>query len=258
MTNEMHSTIDLSPVAEIEASTHVLSIRTNAIKVELFAVKIEDTTPLEAENMEFIAANSEVLCQRFTPILSIQKPRKDTSLWILSLEPTCKKLLPSLISAEKTTVSKRIKETLDELRTIPSPGYFGNLNDTPYIDDNNPIISEPFEDQEQMNQGILEKPGQTQSPHYIRLLQEMVNRTLKNHRIVFTRGGLQPKNIMERREIYDNGSADFKVTLIDWNLSGCYAKFWDFLQFNIVLSNETGLARARSRHNLICTRWNIS
>lgn len=40
------------------------------------------------------------------------------------------KLLPSLTSAEKKMVSERIKEAVDELRTITPPGYFGNLNGT--------------------------------------------------------------------------------------------------------------------------------
>ncbi|KAI2735148.1 hypothetical protein DTO013E5_9489 [Penicillium roqueforti] len=195
MDNELQSIIELPTIADIEASTDVLSIRTNAIKVvrvkERFAVKIG-----------------------FTPTSSTQRPRKDMSLWISSL---------------------RIRQAINELRAIPSPGYFGNLNGTPYIDgvlstpDNNPIISGPFKDQKQMNQGILERLGQMQSPHYIRLLKEMVNRTLKNHRIVFTHGDLQPKNIIvERKGVCNNGDADFKVTLIDWNLSGWYPEFWDF------------------------------
>ncbi|KAI2791696.1 hypothetical protein POX_c04565 [Penicillium oxalicum] len=57
--------IDLPTVAEIEASPDVLSIRTNAIKVvrvrERFAVKFGySIPPLEAENMKFVAHNSNV------------------------------------------------------------------------------------------------------------------------------------------------------------------------------------------------------
>ncbi|KAJ5963276.1 uncharacterized protein N7479_003152 [Penicillium vulpinum] len=63
----------------------------------------------------------------------------------------------------------------------------------------------------QIHQGILDKLGQTQSSHYIRLLREIVNRTLKNHRTVFPHRDLQPKNIVvERREICGNGGAYFK------------------------------------------------
>jgi hypothetical protein len=65
MDNEMHSVIELLTIADIEASTDVLSIRTNAIKVvrvkEHFAVKIGySIPPLEAKNINFITANSKV------------------------------------------------------------------------------------------------------------------------------------------------------------------------------------------------------
>ncbi|KAJ5530181.1 Aminoglycoside phosphotransferase [Penicillium freii] len=236
----MHSAIDLPTIAEIEASTDILSIRTNAIKVvrvkEHFAVKIGYAIPpLEAENMKYVAANSEIPVPKV--YANVVDPETQKRYIVMDFIPgvDLQKLLPSLTPAEKTKVSKRIKEAVDELRTISPPGYFGNLTGTPYIDgvlstpDKNPIISGPFNDQEQMNQGILERLAQMQSPHYIRLLQEMINRTLKNHRTVFTHGDLQPKNIMvERREIHDNGGADFKVTLIDWNLSGWYPEFWEF------------------------------
>ena len=71
----MDSTVHLPAISEIEASTDVLSIRTNAIKVvrvkEHFAVKIGYAIPpLEAENMKYVAANSKVsvikgLCQLY-------------------------------------------------------------------------------------------------------------------------------------------------------------------------------------------------
>jgi aminoglycoside phosphotransferase (APT) family kinase protein len=185
--------------------------------------------------MKFVAANSKV------PVPNVHAnfvdPETQKRYIVMDFIPgtDLQKLLPSLTPIEKTTITKRIKQAINELRTIPSPDYFGNLNGTPYIDgvlstpDNNPVISGPFKDQKQMNQGILEKLGQTQSPHYIRLLKEMIDRTLKNHRIVFTHGDLQPKNIIvERILVCDDGDADFKVTLIDWNLSGWYPEFWDF------------------------------
>lgn len=60
------------------------------------------------------------------------------------------KLAPFLPKDQKKTVSKRIREALDELRRILSQGYFGNLNRTPYYEgilstlDHNPSISGAF------------------------------------------------------------------------------------------------------------------
>lgn len=240
MANDTREIGDLPTIAEIEASTDVLSVRTNAIKVvrvrENFAVKIGfSIPPLEAENMKFVAANSKV------PVPKVHDhfvdPETQKRYIIMDYVPgtDLEKLLPSLTPVEKKTVSKRIKHAIDELRRIPAQGYFGNLSHMPYSDgvlstpDDNPIISGPFESQEQMNRGILMRLGQKESPHYIRLLQGMVDRTLKGHKIVFTHGDLQPKNIMvERNEYCEDGSSDFKITLIDWNLSGWYPEFWDF------------------------------
>lgn len=236
--NEIHSIIELPTIAKIEASTDVLIIRTNAIKVvrvkERFAVKIgHSIPPLEAENMRFVAANSKFWCQRSMPTLSIQRPRKDTSLWTSSLAQTCKSYYHRLPQPRKKR-SARKSNMPSAKREMATPDYFGNLNETPYIDgvlstpDSNPAISGSFENQEQVNQGILKKLAQTQSPQYIRLLQNMVTCTLKNHRNVFTHGDLQPKNIIVERIGVSDGEADLKVTLIDWNLSGWYPEFSEF------------------------------
>jgi hypothetical protein len=85
MDNELHSIIELPTIADIEASTDVLSIRTNAIKVvrvkERFAVKIGySIPPLEAENMKFVAANSKVPVPKVHLLLFI-KPQKRVLLY---------------------------------------------------------------------------------------------------------------------------------------------------------------------------------
>ncbi|CAG8205218.1 unnamed protein product [Penicillium salamii] len=170
MDNEIHPIIELPTIVDIEASTDVLSIRTNAIKVvrvkEHFVVKIGYLiSPLEAENMKFVAANSKV------PVLKVHANFVDLETqkryvvmdFVSGID--LQKLLLLFIPIEKTTVSKRIKQAINELRILPSPDYFGNLNGTPYIDgvlstlDNDLIISGLFKDQKQMNQGILERLG---------------------------------------------------------------------------------------------------
>ncbi|PYH95627.1 kinase-like protein [Aspergillus ellipticus CBS 707.79] len=240
MTNSTRERTDLPTIAEIKASTDILSVRTNAIKVvrvrERFAVKVGlAIPPLEAENMKFVAANSKA------PVPKVHDhfldPDTQRRYIIMDYIPgsDLQKLLPSLKAIEKKTVSQRVKEAIDELRSIPAQRYFGNLSHGPYTDgvlstsDNNPSISGPFEYEEQLNNGLLKRLSQKESPHYIYLLQEMVNRTLKDHKIGFTHGDLQPKNIMvERHGVLEDGSTDFKITMLDWNLSGWYPEYWEF------------------------------
>lgn len=197
MANEADEKIDLPTLAEIEASNDVLSIRTNSTKVvrvrERFAVKIGfSIPPQEAENMKFVALNSNVPVPKVYD--NFLDPETQKRYIIMDYVPgtDLQKLSPSLTSVEKKAVSKRIKDAIDELHSIPAQGYFGNISRMPYLDgvltspDSNPLISGPFESQEQMNNGILTRLVQTESPHYIPLVREMINRTLKGHSIVFT------------------------------------------------------------------------
>lgn len=243
---------ELPTIAEIEASIDVLSIRTNAIKVvrvrERFAVKAGfSIPPLEAENMKFVEHNSNV------PVPKVYDhfvdPETQKRYIIMDYVPgiDLEKLLPSLTPTEKKAISNEIKDAINKMRHIPDQGYLGNLGRMPYIDgvlstpDDNPTISGPFENQDQMNQGILARLGQKESPHYIRLLRGMVDRTLKDHKIVFTHGDLQPKNIIvERNGIREDGTSDFKVTLIDWNLSGWYPEFWDYCNSTLYCQFKAG------------------
>lgn len=244
--------IELPTVSEIEASPDVLSVRTNAIKVvrvrKRFAVKFGYSIPsLEAENMKFVACHSKV------PVPKVHShfvdPETQKRYIIMDYVPGAdlEKMLPSLTPTEKKTISKEIKDAVDELRRIPAPGYFGNLARTPYTDgvlsspDDNPMISGPFNSQDEMNQGILVRLGQKESPHYIRLLRGMVDLTLKGHKSVFTHGDLQPKNvIVERKGLREDGSSNFKVTLIDWNLSGWYPEFWDYCNSTLYCQLKPG------------------
>jgi hypothetical protein len=64
------------------------------------------------------------------------------------------KLAPSLPEDQEKTVSKRSRETLDELRRIPSQGYLGDLTRTPYYKvilstlDHDSSMSGPFDNEE--------------------------------------------------------------------------------------------------------------
>lgn len=147
-----------------------MSVRTNAIKVvrvrERFAVKIGySIQPLEAENMTFVALNSNVPVPKFHDNFVDPETRKRYIIMDYIPGTDLEKLLPSLTPVEKQTISTRIKGAIDELRQIPAQGYFGNLERQPYTDgvlpspDDNPTISGPFENQEQMYQGILTRLG---------------------------------------------------------------------------------------------------
>ena len=236
--------IRLPNVAEIEAATELISTPDTSAKVvrvnEHFAVKMgHNVTLIEAENMRFLAANSKVPVPKV--YAAFKDPGTNKTYIVMQYLPgdTLQKILPSLAPPEKAIICKMIKDAITELRSIPPSDYFGMLNRQPYLDGVfwteglNPKISGPFKNQDEMNVAIIEKLRQTESDQYIQLLQTMVNRTLNHHRIVFTHGDLQPKNIIvERREDRD-GCPEFRITLLDWESAGWYPEFWDFCNATI-------------------------
>ncbi|KJK60567.1 Aminoglycoside 3'-phosphotransferase and Choline Kinase family protein [Aspergillus parasiticus SU-1] len=177
--------IVLPSIAEIEASADILSDPSRSVKVvrvrERFAVKLGTSiAPLEAENMKFVAANIKVPVPKVHDHFVDPETQKRYIVMDYVPRTDLQKLAPSLPEDQKKTVSKRIRDALDELRRIPSQGYFGNLNRASYYDgilstiDHDPSISGPFENEEQLNQGLLKCIGQSESPHYVRLLHEPI------------------------------------------------------------------------------------
>ncbi|KAI2892815.1 hypothetical protein CBS63078_747 [Aspergillus niger] len=217
-------TIRLPTVPEIEAATERLSMADEYDQVfrvgERFAVKSGYGVPLiEGETMKFLEEH--------------QVPHGSRP-W-----DTLENLLPSLDPSEKAIICKLIKDAMSKLRSIPSPGYFGMLNRQPFLDgvfwteDNNPKISGPFTDQEDLNLAIIERMSQIEREQYIRLLRPMIDQTLRGHRPVFTHGDLQPKNIMVERLGVRDGCPEFKITLLDWEGAGWFPEYWEFCNATI-------------------------
>ncbi|GLA56703.1 hypothetical protein AtubIFM54640_000360 [Aspergillus tubingensis] len=124
------SKIELPRIAEIEASTDILSDPCRSLKVvrvkERFAVKFGfSIAPLEAENMRFVATNSKVRVPKVYD--DFVDPETQKRYIIMGYIPgtDLQKLAPSLSEDQKKKVSKRIKEALDEMRRITSQGYLG-------------------------------------------------------------------------------------------------------------------------------------
>ncbi|GMG14490.1 unnamed protein product [Aspergillus oryzae] len=236
--------IRLPTVAEIEAATEIISSPDTSAKVarvnKHFAVKMgHGVTLMEAENLKFLATNSKVPVPRVYAAFKDPDTKKTYIIMQYLHGDNLQKSLPSLTQVEKATICSLIKDAITELRSIPPPDYLGMLNRRPYLDGVFwtegliPKISGPFENQEDMNLAIIEKLRQTESEPYIRLLRNMVKRTLNGHRTVFTHGDLQPKNIMVEKLRGRDGGPEFRITLLDWESAGWYPEFWDFCNATI-------------------------
>ncbi|KAI9035256.1 uncharacterized protein KD926_004225 [Aspergillus affinis] len=141
-------------------------------------------TMIEAENMKHLAENSKVPVPKVHAAFKDPDTNKTYIIMQYIQGDTLQKLLPSLSKSEKVTICNLLKDSIVELRSIPPLDYFGMLNRQPYLDGVfwtdglDPKISGPFTNQAEMNLAIIEKLRQTESDPYIRLLRNMVDRTL--------------------------------------------------------------------------------
>ena len=124
---------------------------------------------------------------------------------------------------------------LSNIRSLIPPDYLGGINESRFVDGIfwtkplDPAICGPFKNEVALNEGMICRIGQlTDEPHTV-LIRSMVCQILTDHCTVFTHGDIQPKNIMvERINKVDDGNARFKVTLIDFELSGWYPEYWEY------------------------------
>lgn len=231
---------------EIRASTEILSpprASATVVKVGQYVVKFAPRLVLqEAENQQFVSENSNVPTPKIIAVMT----EPDTGCLFFVMEHVdgdeLGKVWGSLTPAEKLDVGGQIQEALEALRRIPNPGYFGGINRKPLSDivfwtrEEKPETSGPFYTEEALNEGIIKRMQDSDLPaSYVALQRRLMADTLKGHRAVFTHGDLQPKNILVSRVgDKEDGSGEFKVSIIDWENSGWYPDYWEFCNATVV------------------------
>ncbi|KAI5455759.1 hypothetical protein BGZ63DRAFT_397905 [Mariannaea sp. PMI_226] len=132
---------------------------------------------------------------------------------------------------EKEQVLGQLRDGLDVLRGIPSPGYFGCIGRQPFEesmfwtsaegDVKDGSISGPFDTESQLIDAFVKKylyySGLVHKAEYYRRVLPLV---LSGHRSIFSHGDLQRKNIMVKE---DGG-----LVIIDWEAAGWYPEYWEY------------------------------
>jgi len=238
----------LPSIDTILKSTDVLSAPDATNKVvrvgESLAVKYGgQVTLLEAQNTTFVAENSNISVPKIHGTLTDDTTRRTFIVMDFVPGEPLSTAWPNLTSLEKNDVTAQIRKAMVDLRNIPSPGYIGSVARQPcadgvfYVmeDPENPAISGPFDTEHDMNQGMLRKLGLTEKHSYVDFVRTLISTTLHGHRVFFTHGDLQPKNIMvQRTDSTAEEASSMKVTIIDWEISGWYPEYWEFCNSTIV------------------------
>jgi hypothetical protein len=143
---------------------------------------------------------------------------------------------PTLTSEEKSVICAKVKTSIDCLRTIPSPGFFGGVGRTnlPYHGQGSKDVCGPFENNSEFNAALANQSRMKANVYNIDDMVKSSERHLNiwfgGHPPVFTHADLQKNNIL----INKSGNS-MEVALVDWEFAGWSPTFWEYaINFSIL------------------------
>lgn len=157
---------------------------------------------------------------------------------------TLEKLCPTLTTVHKKSVQEQLAKMLSSLRSIPSPnpggvhriGSFvsGTCRDMRRI---SRVCESPLHTEAAFNEFLCRHEGRMRTA-WIKMIQSSLR---ADHRIVPTHGDLHPRNIMAAWD-GDPGTT-IKVTgLIDWQASGWYPEYWEYVKALSTITRRDAVA----------------
>ncbi|OAA66983.1 Protein kinase-like domain protein [Niveomyces insectorum RCEF 264] len=128
-----------------------------------------------------------------------------------------------LTEAEKRAFARQLRAILEKMRSIPAPrAYIGDCKGERIYELRlrSTYTGPPCHSEAEFNTYLLNNLYE-QTPHAIR--RALARRQRTDHRVVLTHGDLGPHNIIVR-----DGRI---VGLIDWESSGWYPEYWEYVKF---------------------------
>ncbi|OIW22755.1 kinase-like protein [Coniochaeta ligniaria NRRL 30616] len=193
-----------------------------------------EVQPIEGKNMVFVKEHTEISVPRLFAVF--QKPIRPGSevlstFIVMENIPgaTLQSQWPVLTDDEKGSIARQLRNNLDMLREIPSPGYFGALgkeklsDNVFWTDEDISSINGPFATSEELVNGLVQRyirDGGERMLHKAAYYARVLPGIFQADRSVFTHNDLQPKNIIIR--------PDGKVAIVDWAAAGWYPPYWEY------------------------------
>lgn len=237
----------LPTVAEILASERHLSTLGAMVVVvgDHFVVKYGGAVHLqEGENMLFVRQSTSIPVPTVYALFNDQ----ETGMNFIVQEYISGKPLSSLWSSfgrpEKEALALQLRRHMAELRSIPSPGYYGGIWGQPTQDytfkdpklvhdpHQDSAISGPHSTEEQWTDAMwrcLECKVNSPLRSTLQMRRRVYHAIFKGHKSVFTHADLDRRNILIRD---DNKTA----VLIDWAYSGWYPSYWEYCHLATMLA----------------------
>ncbi|OIW27039.1 kinase-like protein [Coniochaeta ligniaria NRRL 30616] len=224
----------LPTVAEILASKRLCSpYRPNVVRVgEHFVVKFGEYVHLqEGENILFVAQSTSIPVATVYAIFHDKDTNKNFIIQEFVPGNDLDQVWQNLDETAKDAIATQLRRDLDELRSLPSPGYFGGIWRQPARDrymegggfgcDILQTVKDVATEAEwvdaMLSAGQLAKPLDKEGAEFNR---RMYHGVFCGHGdSVFTHGDLHMGNIRLR--------PDGVVVMVDWGWSGWYPCYWE-------------------------------
>ncbi|KAF5017922.1 hypothetical protein F66182_10118 [Fusarium sp. NRRL 66182] len=194
-----------------------------------------EVRPTEAHSMLYVAKHISVAVPKVYAIYQRNEEEEDSVVTYILMQyipgKTLKALWTELDKARKTSIAKALRTSFDQLRQLKHPGYFGDINGGPPLDDIftgterglDNIKSSFATEQELINSVIRIYSLETgyRMAHKVRYYYHILPTVLcSNGSPILTHNDLQRKNII----VQDNGT----LVIIDWEYASWYPNYWEY------------------------------
>ncbi|QDS70316.1 hypothetical protein FKW77_008407 [Venturia effusa] len=147
---------------------------------------------------------------------------------------------PDLSNDEKISIAGDLRQICDQMRGLPSPGFFGSVNGGPLLHrffltmHKDPRITGPFKTEQEFGSALALRSQENWACNNRRgWISEFFARhlpaALKDHRSTFTHSDLHRQNILVDKVATSDGVGRFVVSgIVDWESAGWYPSYWEY------------------------------
>ncbi|KAK6855818.1 kinase-like protein [Apiospora arundinis] len=189
--------------------------------------------PIEAYNMLYVARSTTVPVPKVYAIYQRREKQLMFTYIVMQYVPgeTLVDLWGSLDDVRKTAIAKTLRTHFDQLRQLQHPGYFGNIDGGPPLDDmfsmtsvGLEVVKTSFTTEEELISCILRiylDMGGERTIHKARYYQHVLPTALRGDGSpVFTHNDFQRKNVIVQ--------PDGTPVIIDWEFASWYPAYWEY------------------------------
>ncbi|RBR26208.1 uncharacterized protein FIESC28_00991 [Fusarium coffeatum] len=178
-----------------------------------------DTLRNEYNALKVLERKTSILAPRAIDIVSQNTGDDDFSYLLMTRVPGTSLAIcqDALSDQDCATVSAQLKDYISQMRDIPNPSKMAICN----------TLGEACRDPRIRDWAPIGPcPDEASFSQHLRFSDEPSRR---GHKIVFTHGDLNPRNIMVERTTNSTGARGWRLSgIIDWETAGYYPDYWDY------------------------------